>query len=129
MPHNNSAPVIAIVEDNPDNMLLARVLLQDRYQLQEYTDGRAAINGIISNPPCLVLMDISLPEIDGVTVMQRLRSETNLSGLPIVALTAHAMVGDKQRFLAAGFDYYISKPILGSSQLIEPIEQLLGRNT
>lgn len=127
MLQDTTAPIIAIVEDNPDNMLLVRVLLQERYRLQEYETGLEAVEGIIKSPPGLVLMDISLPKMDGVSVMKRLREAPTLTKLPIIALTAHSMVGDKQRFLAAGFDSYISKPILDRAQLIDPIEKLLQR--
>ncbi|MBT8136125.1 MAG: response regulator [Gammaproteobacteria bacterium] len=116
---------IAIVEDNPDNLLLLRVLLQDLYTLQEYPDGVLAVEGIVASPPDLVLMDISLPRMDGVEALRGLRRH-GLKSLPVVALTAHAMVGDRERFLAEGFDYYIAKPILDRAQVIEPIEQLLA---
>lgn len=116
---------IAIVEDNPDNLLLLRVLLQDRYTLHEYPDGVLAVEGIVSSPPDLVLMDISLPRMNGVEALRRLRRH-GLNSLPIIALTAHAMVGDRERFLAEGFDFYIAKPILDRSQVIEPIERLLA---
>lgn len=116
---------IAIVEDNPDNLLLLRVLLEERYTLHEYPNGAVAVEGIVSNPPDLVLMDISLPVMDGVEALHQLRAR-GLERLPIVALTAHAMVGDRERFLAEGFDYYIAKPILDRAQVVDPIEQLLA---
>ena len=119
--------IIAVVEDNPDNLLLLRVLLQDRYQLREYPDGLSAARGIASNPPDLVLMDISLPVMDGVQALHAIREVPGLQPLPIVALTAHAMIGDRERFLAEGFDCYITKPILNPAHLIKPIEALLGR--
>ena len=120
--------IIAVVEDNPDNLLLLRVLLQDRYQLREYADGLSAAREIASDPPDLVLMDISLPVMDGVQALHTIREAPGLQQLPIVALTAHAMVGDRERFLAEGFDFYITKPILDSAQLIKPIETLLDRS-
>lgn len=116
---------LALVEDNPDNMLLLRVLLGERYRLREYTDGREAARAIVKQPPDLVLMDISLPGIDGVEALERIRLG-GLSKLPVIALTAHAMIGDRERFLAAGFDFYISKPILSLDQLTGPIERLLA---
>lgn len=123
---NNDSAIIAIVEDNPDNMLLLRVLLQERFQLIEYFDGETAVSGILAVKPDLVLMDISLPGISGVETLHKIR-QAGLADVPIVALTAHAMVGDREKFLAEGFDYYVSKPILGLKQLLEPIEVLLAQ--
>lgn len=116
---------IALVEDNPDNMLLLKVILRDRFELQEYVNGNDAAEGIVSAPPDLVLMDISLPGLDGVQVLHEIRRHRQLDGLPVIALTAHAMVGDRERFLAEGFDYYIPKPIVGQEQLLRPIERFL----
>ena len=117
---------IAVVEDNPDNRLLVRAILEDRYDLCEYESGKEALEKAPVDLPDLILLDISLPEMDGTEVLQKLRSEGPLSKTPIVALTAHAMVGDRERFLAAGFDDYIPKPILDPTHLIGVIEKLLA---
>lgn len=114
---------VAIVEDNEDNMLLTRTLLNGRYELQEYVDGISAEQGILSDPPDLVLMDISLPGQDGVAVLRAIRAVPRVAALPVIALTAHAMRGDRERFLAAGFDYYIAKPLVAAEQLIDAIEK------
>ena len=119
---------IAIVEDNPDNMLLAKVLLQDAFQLHEYTTGGAAITGILHSPPDLILMDISLPDIDGIEVMRRFRASRRLSDIPMIALTAHAMKGDKEQLLAAGFDFYNAKPLLDIDVLLNAIDSFLGES-
>ncbi|NND60009.1 MAG: response regulator [Gammaproteobacteria bacterium] len=116
---------IALVEDNPDNMLLLRVLLKGHFVLHEYENGPEAARGIVERPPDLVLMDISLPEMDGVEVMKHIRTHKTLDSLPIVALTAHAMVGDREKYLAEGFDFYIPKPILDEDQLLGPISRFL----
>lgn len=116
---------IALVEDNPDNMLLLRVMLEGRFELQEYDNGDSAAEGIVNDPPDLVLMDISLPGKDGVEVLHHIRRQQALDGLPVIALTAHAMVGDRERFLTEGFDYYIPKPIIGIEQLLGPIGRFL----
>jgi CheY-like chemotaxis protein len=116
---------IAIVEDNPDNQMLMEALLEDDYALQMYSDGAEAVDGILGSVPDLVLMDISLPVMDGVEVMKRLRAEGH-TGLPIIALTAHAMAGDEERFRAQGFDGYLSKPIIDESLLFAAIERLTG---
>lgn len=116
---------IAVVEDNPDNMLLLRLLLREHFLLQEYEDGARAAKGIVSDPPDLVLMDISLPKMNGVAVMKHIRERLATRSLPIIALTAHAMVGDREKYLAEGFDYYIPKPIIDEQQLLGPIARFI----
>lgn len=114
-----------MVEDNPDNRLLVRAMLEDHYEIEEYSNGKDAVDGIVASPPELVLLDISLPGRDGTEVLTTLRSTHGLRELPIVALTAHAMAGDRERYLAAGFDGYISKPIVDEDVLLETIDRLL----
>jgi CheY-like chemotaxis protein len=116
---------IAVVEDNADNRLLLQALLAERYALDEYEDGAAALAGIPAAPPELVLLDISLPGMDGPEVLRRLREDPRLATLPVIALTAHAMAGDRDRYLAAGFDGYLTKPILDETELFAAIERLL----
>ena len=120
---------IAIVEDNPDNQMLLMALLEDDYALTCYGDGPSALNGLIEAPPDLVLLDISLPGMDGVEVLRRLREQGALAGLPVVALTAHAMEGDRERFLSAGFDGYLAKPIVDEEELLSCIEDNLARRS
>jgi len=117
---------VAVVEDNPDNRLLVRAILEDRYELCEYASGKEALANAPRDRPELILLDISLPEMDGTEVLRRLRTFRALAKVPVVALTAHAMVGDRQRFLAAGFDDYIPKPILDPAHLMGIIETLLA---
>lgn len=117
---------VALVEDNLDNMLLLRALLQDRYRLQEYQDGPGAAEGLVRDPPDLVLMDIALPGLNGMELLNIIRRNPALEPVPVVALTAHAMTGDRERFLAHGFDCYISKPIVDPKILYDELEQLLG---
>lgn len=118
---------IALVEDNPDNRLLVHAILEDRYDIDEYETGAEALVGISGNPPDLVLLDISLPEMDGTEVLARLRKE-GFDGLPIIALTAHAMSGDRERYLSAGFDDYVTKPIVDEDLLIGAIERWLSQS-
>jgi two-component system, cell cycle response regulator DivK len=116
---------IAVIEDNADNRLLLRAILGDLYQVVEYEDGIEALEGVRRRRPDLVLLDVSLPGMDGCEVLSRLRAEPALSGLPVIALTAHAMAGDRERFLARGFDHYVAKPIQDENDLLGAIERLL----
>jgi two-component system cell cycle response regulator DivK len=124
-----SNPRLAVVEDNADNRLLLQALLGDRYELVEYDNGTSALEGIASARPDLVLLDISLPGMDGNEILQRIRKDAALRGLPVIALTAHAMAGDREKFLAAGFNDYITKPIVDETQLFAAIERLLGKHS
>lgn len=112
---------IAVVEDNPDNRLLLHVLLNDLYEVTEYVDGFEAIARIPLAPPDMVLLDVSLPGMDGLAVLKELRANSAVGRVPIIALTAHAMTGDRERFLGAGFDDYVSKPIVDEQLLFDAI--------
>src|SRR5437867_23931 len=97
---------VAVVDDNADNRLIIRTYLEDRYHIVEFSDGKEAIHGLKQIKPHVVLLDISLPDMDGVEVLQVLRADAKLQDLPVIALTAHAMMGDRERFLRCGFDEY-----------------------
>jgi len=116
---------IAVVEDNPDNRLLVNALLEDRYEIVEYESGVDAMEGLPSDPPDLVLLDISLPQMDGTEVLGWIRRQEQFEGLPVIALTAHAMAGDREKYLAAGFDDYVTKPIVDEEVLMEAIRRCL----
>lgn len=116
---------IAVVEDNVDNRLLLQAILGDQYELIEYENGADALTGLAKSPPDLVLLDISLPGMDGREILKRIREDATLRTLPVVALTAHAMAGDRERFLAAGFNDYVTKPIVDETLLTGAIERLL----
>ncbi len=118
---------IAVVEDNPDNRLLVRAILRDRFELTEYETGDAALEGLKEEIPDLVLLDISLPGIDGTDILRQLKQEPRWAKIPAIALTAHAMAGDRERLLAMGFDDYVAKPILDPQGFIQQIERLLER--
>lgn len=120
-------PNLAIVEDNPDNRLLLQAILSDDYSLTEYVNGAEALAGLVVDVPDLVLLDISLPGMDGLEVLRHIRADARLAGLPVVALTAHAMAGDRERFLAAGFDGYFTKPITDDEALLRVIAEGLRR--
>jgi two-component system cell cycle response regulator DivK len=103
---------ILYIEDNPENrMLMRRVLMAEGYEVEEATDGQAGMQKAAESPPDLILMDINLPEIDGYEVTARLKQLPNMSGVPIIAVTANVMKGDREKTLAAGCDGYIQKPI------------------
>lgn len=117
---------IAVVEDNPDNRFLVEALLGDLYELIEYETGGAAIESLQADHPELVLLDISLPDMDGTDVLGWIREQEGLQDLPVVALTAHAMSGDREKFLAEGFNDYVTKPIVDESILMETIARWLN---
>lgn len=116
---------VAVVEDNPDNRLLARAILEAHYEVQEYETGQDALAAMPADPPDLILLDISLPGMDGPEVLQRLKEFEVLRNVPVVALTAHAMVGDREAYLAAGFDEYVTKPIVDERDLLDVVARLL----
>lgn len=117
---------IAVVEDNPDNRLLVSAILDDLYEISEYETGQEAIAGLPDDPPDLVLLDISLPEMDGTEVLAWIRKQPQFVGLPVIALTAHAMAGDREKYLAAGFDDYVTKPIIDEDVLLDAIQRCLS---
>ncbi len=117
---------IAVVEDNPDNRLLVQAILEDKYVVFEYENGIEALEGLKKDKPDLVLMDISLPEMDGTEVLEHIRADDNLKDLPVIALTAHAMSGDRERFLNIGFNDYLTKPITDENILLDVIKKWLN---
>jgi two-component system, cell cycle response regulator DivK len=119
-------PKVALVEDNPDNRLLVQAILEDAFEISEYETGILALEGMREDRPELVLLDISLPGMDGTEVLRRMREEDSLRSIPVIALTAHAMTGDRERFLSQGFDDYLTKPIVDDEELIRVIRALLA---
>ena len=119
--------LVLIVEDNEKNMKLFRdVLLATGYSTLEATTGEDAVALAVSHTPALVLMDVQLPGIDGVEALARLRRDARTESIPVLALTAQAMHGDRERFLAAGFDGYLSKP-MDIAELIRTAEEYCSR--
>jgi len=117
---------IAIVEDNPDNRELVRYMLAESYEVIEYDSGQRALEEVRESRPDLILLDISLPEMDGPEILARMRADRELAALPVIALTAHAMNGDREKYLALGFNDYVTKPVLDEGALLRKIEQWLG---
>ncbi len=118
---------VAVVEDSADNRLLVQAILGGLYKIVEYESGSDAVAGLTARPPDVVLLDISLPGMDGNEVLACIRADARLERLPVIALTAHAMSGDRERYLAAGFDEYIAKPIIDEQLLLGAIERQLSR--
>jgi len=103
---------VLLVEDDPSNVeLFTAILEREGYAVEVVTDGRQVEPRVDAVRPDLVLMDINLPGVDGTELLRRLRGRPSTAGLRILALTAHAMHGDGESFLAAGFDGYLSKPV------------------
>jgi two-component system cell cycle response regulator DivK len=120
---------VLYVEDNPDNRLLVkRILLSEDYDLLEAIDASDALNVLKTARPDLILMDINMPDMDGYTLTARIRSLPGFRNVPIVALTANVMRGDKERTLEAGCDGYIQKPI-DIDHLTREIEKYISRRT
>jgi two-component system cell cycle response regulator DivK len=114
---------VLIVEDNEKNMKLFRDVLQATgYSTLEATTGEEAVELSLSQAPALVLMDVQLPGIDGVEALERLRQNERTASIPVLALTAQAMSGDRERFLEAGFDGYLAKPV-DVGELIEAVRE------
>jgi CheY-like chemotaxis protein len=103
---------VLVVEDNEKNMKLFRDVLQAKgYSPIEATSGEQAVELAAEHTPDLILMDVQLPGMDGLEALEHIRSDERTASIPVVALTAQAMAGDRERFLEHGFDGYISKPV------------------
>jgi len=119
---------VLVVEDNEKNMKLFRDVLQAKgYTAIEATTGEEAIELARTRGPALVLMDVQLPGIDGVEALARLRRDERTASIPVLALTAQAMHGDRERFLVAGFDGYLAKPI-DIGELLEAVREHCSRD-
>jgi len=120
-------PTVLVVEDNEKSMKLFRDLLQvTGYRTLEARTGEQAVELALAESPALVLMDVQLPGVDGVTALALLRGEERTASIPVIALTAQAMHGDRERFRQAGFDGYLSKPVdLG--ELLRTVEASCGK--
>jgi len=102
---------ILLVEDNPQNRYLVTFLLEKNgYQVVIAEDGEQALS-VVEEEPDLILMDVQLPKMDGYEATRRIKADARFKDIPIVALTAHSMKGDRGKALAAGCDDYITKPV------------------
>lgn len=119
---------ILIVEDVEFNKDLLVQLLEDDYEIVTADDGAAGLALAAREKPDLILMDLSLPVIDGWEATRRLKADPVLTNIPVIALTAHAMHGDEERARACGCDDYVAKPI-DEDQLFEKLQTLLSENS
>ena len=118
---------ILIVEDNADNMELVCFLLkQAGYEVMQARDGRQGLDMAYNDHPTMILLDMSIPEIDGWKVARQLKGDPSTQGMIIVALTGHTAPGDRKRALNAGCDGYISKPF-DTSSFVEQVTSFLNR--
>jgi two-component system, cell cycle response regulator DivK len=120
--------IILYIEDNPQNMRLVRKMLASGdYQMLEASDGITGLALASRELPSLILVDINLPDIDGMEVTARIKSDPAMSHIPIIALTANAMYGDRERFLSAGCDGYLAKPV-SRKELLDAVGYFLRKN-
>jgi len=120
---------ILYIEDNPENRtLVRRVLTAEGYTLIEAVDGWTGLRAIEENLPDLIIIDINLPGLDGYEVTSRIKMMPRLARIPIIAMTANVMQGDREKSLAAGCDGYIQKPI-DIDLLPEQVAKFLSRNS
>lgn len=116
---------VLYIEDNPQNMRLVRkILVHAGYQVLEAESGTSGLELAEIENPDLILMDINLPDIDGLEATARLKKNSKLSHIPVIALTANAMVGDREKMLAAGCDGYLPKPV-ARQDLLDTVARFL----
>jgi CheY-like chemotaxis protein len=117
---------IAVIEDTQDNRDLLYYLLREEFEVAGYSTGEEALRAFAEDRPDLIIVDIWLPGMSGVEVLGRLRQDSELVKIPVVALTAEAMSGAREKYLAAGFDEYVSKPIVDLDQFSGTLRRLIG---
>lgn len=117
----NSRAKVLIIEDNPDNMVTIKAILGDKYEIYEAIDGEQGLEMVNSLLPDLILLDMALPKIDGLEVVKRLKTNTSTQHIPVIALTAKAMIEDKEEILQAGCDEYVTKPV-GHMEILTKID-------
>lgn len=127
---------ILIAEDNPVNRELLRELLEIRGCIvEEACDGQEALAMVERTPPDVLLLDIGMPLLDGYAVVRKLRENPRFDSLPVVAVTAYAMQGDREKIMNSGFDGYLSKPVNSASlfqeldRLLQPRDKQIGART
>ena len=122
---------VYLVEDNPDNADLIMDFLIEDYEIKWFKSGSPLLDFLEKpdiNPPDIFLLDIGLPVMNGEEILKKLRNNEIYKNVPAIALTAHAMKGDKQHFLDVGFDGYVSKPMIDETELIDEIGRLTNKD-
>jgi CheY-like chemotaxis protein len=118
-----------VIEDNVDNMELMRQLLEaNGYKVLKAETGQQGFDVALEARPDFILLDIQLPDIDGLEVLQKIRSSEIKDDIPVIAVTSYAMAGDREKIMAAGCNSYIEKPI-DPEKVISRIRQILGENS
>lgn len=118
---------ILIADDNEMNRSLMVALLQrSGHEVLEAADGAQAVRLAKEHIPDLIIMDIQMPVLDGITALRMLRADESAKKIPVIAVTSYAMKGDREKFLKAGFDSYISKPI-NTKEVVKMIEQYIKK--
>ncbi|MDK9707161.1 MAG: response regulator [Desulforhopalus sp.] len=119
-------PAILVIEDNPDNMTTIKAIIGNRYRIIEATDGEEGLRVAAATRPDLILLDMALPKMDGLTVAGHLKKDPALRAIPVIAITSQVMKGDQERILQAGCDDYLAKP-LHPEFFLDKIAVWLGR--
>lgn len=117
-------PLVLIVEDNADNMVTVKAILNENYRIVDAINGEQGVKMAIKHKPDIILMDIALPEMDGIQAFKEIRNNAYLQHIPIIALTASAMTSDREAILSYGFDAYVAKPI-DESELFKTLNNIL----
>jgi two-component system cell cycle response regulator DivK len=118
---------VLLVEDNPHNRkIFGSMLIHNGFRVVEAESGDVALERVAAEPPDLILMDLSIPGIDGWECTRRIKADDKTRAIPIIALTAHAMRGDEERALAAGCDGYLSKPV-SPKKVVEEVRRYLEK--
>lgn len=125
--NKKTSRTILVIEDNPDNLITIKALIPKGFKIIEAMDGETGLSQAIESLPDLILLDISLPKMDGYAVVKKLKQTRQTREIPVVALTAQAMKGDREKILAAGCDDYIAKPI-ETDRIRERLHQWIGRS-
>lgn len=118
---------VLLVEDNEDNLIVYRTILDHvGYRVIEARDGEEGVSRARRDRPDLILMDVSLPKIDGWEATRRIKADDETSAIPVIAVTAHALDDDRQKALEVGCDGYLAKPV-APRRVVEEVERFIGR--
>ena len=123
---SQNVKTVLLVEDNEDNLVVYRTILEHvGFHVIEARDGEEGVSRAKQYQPSLILMDISIPKIDGWEATQRLKSDAATQSIPIIALTAHALEEDRQKAIQAGCDGYLAKPV-EPRRVVQEVERFVG---